>query len=173
MHILWCITGAGYFLKETADIMSNLSKEHKISVCLSHFGNDVIRTYGLSDTIKEISSHIHSNIAYSSSITKKLCLKEYDIVIIAPCTTNSVAKMVYGIADTLVTNIFSDALKNRITTLVLPTDQEKKIDITIPSDGSSATIFAKKIDLENVEKLRRMDDVIVLKSPRQILESTH
>ena len=103
-------------------------------------------------------SHVSSVLAYKDAEVTALC----DI---NEGAANSVAKMVYGIADTLVTNVFSDAQKNRINTLILPTDQEEKIDITIPfyvkndlcdceiclaekSCPNGAISYAKKVEID-------------------------
>lgn len=132
MHILWGITGAGFYLKETFEVMSEVSKEHKISICLSRAGSDVVRMYGLFEKMHDITQKIYAGCDYNTSVTKKIYTKFYDLLIIAPCTTNSAAKISKGISDTLVTNIFSDAQKNRVRTLIFPTDQKEVIEITIP-----------------------------------------
>ncbi len=222
MHILWCITGAGFKLNKTVEIMSKISKKHTISVCFSKIGKKVAKMYGFFKKIENISKFIYSDIEYSTKIARNICLKNYDKIIIAPCTTNSIAKMVYGICDTLVTNAYSDSQKNKIESLIFPTDQKKEIKIKIPFyikdklcdceicypqkycpkdaikyngrlkidfdkcnscyiciekcpkdaivKGYPMKIYAKQIDLNNLDKLKNTQNVTILKSPKQLLE---
>lgn len=54
----WGITSAGYFLRETFSVMYRAVKEKdlKVTTFLSSAGAGVVRIYGLSDKLKEISS---------------------------------------------------------------------------------------------------------------------
>ncbi len=62
----------------------------------------------------------------------RLAKKEYDLVVIAPCTANTVAKAVYGIADSLAGNIIAQAVKSRTGVYVLPTDIDRVLETKVP-----------------------------------------
>ena len=55
-------------------------------------------------------------------------------MIVSPTTANTVAKIVHGISDTLVTNAVAQAGKGRVRTLMVPVDIEPgDIDTVLPS----------------------------------------
>lgn len=142
MRIAWAITGAGHLLKETIDILEELSTEHKITVFLSRAGEEVLKIYGLYPTIQKITTPtekyrtiIHENDQkYSYPISGRFSMSQYDILIVSPTTSNTTAKIVHGIADTLVTNIIGQAGKGGIPTYIIPVDtQPGDIETVLPS----------------------------------------
>jgi flavoprotein len=80
-------------------------------------------------------------------------------VVVAPATSNTVAKCVWGISDTLVTNIFAQAGKCRIPSIVFACDTEPEVTTESPSDW--VTLYPRSVDLENVEKLKAFERVTV------------
>ncbi len=134
MKILWCITGAGQFLSEVYEFMGNINGKKKITVAFSRAGFEVSQMYGLFRKIKKNSIEIilEDGQGASSPAIGRLPKKEYDFVVIAPCTANTIAKIAYGIADSLVSNIVAQALKSRIPVYILPTDAKKIQKTRIP-----------------------------------------
>ncbi|MFQ6126445.1 MAG: flavoprotein [Candidatus Heimdallarchaeota archaeon] len=55
----------------------------------------------------------------------------YNFLLVVPATANTVAKIVVGIVDTLVTNSVSQAHKGAIPIYIFPVDQEPGSLITI------------------------------------------
>ncbi|RLI95331.1 MAG: hypothetical protein DRO90_00530 [Candidatus Altiarchaeales archaeon] len=140
MRILWCITGAGHFLTDTFKFMKNISEENEIIALFSNAGLEVVRMYGLYDEIENISINVikERERGYSGDIiVGRLAMKEYDKVLIAPCTANTVAKIVYGIADSLVSNVAAQAIKCNVPVFVLPTDVEREQITEIPLNINS------------------------------------
>ena len=86
-----------------------------------------------------------------------------------PATANTVAKIAMGIADSLVTNAVAQALKIRVPTYIFPVDQKSGSITTILPSGEELTITTRDIDLENVEKLRSMEGISILKHPSEII----
>lgn len=127
MRILWCITGAGQFLKESFDFMKKFSENGKVTIVFSNAGYEVAQIYGLLEEIERNFSEIilEKEQGASSPVVGRLPKKEYSLVIVAPCTANTVAKIVYGIADSLVSNIVAQAGKSKVPVYVLPTDAKK------------------------------------------------
>jgi dihydromethanopterin reductase (acceptor) len=132
--IVWCVTGAGQFLEESCEFIKKLSEqEHKITLAFSGAGYEVARMYGM-ECIKKYakSTVLEEEQGKSAPFSGRLNKKNYDFVVVAPATANTVAKIVYGIADTLVTNIVAQAGKQNIPVFILPTDAEKHQETKIP-----------------------------------------
>jgi dihydromethanopterin reductase (acceptor) len=134
MKILWCVTGAGQFLSESIDELNKHTVESQVTLVLSKAGQEVCRMYGLLPDLEKRYSEIiyESNQGGSSPVVGRLSQNEYDLVLIAPCTANTVAKIVSGIADSLASNIAAQAGKCKVPLYVLPTDAVKKQKTKIP-----------------------------------------
>jgi dihydromethanopterin reductase (acceptor) len=140
LKIAWGVTGAGHYLKESYDVMKELKKEgHSITTFLSRAGEEVSKMYGLFDELGSISDGSYLNEVYldssqGSSFPKigRFNVGRYDLFILAPATSNTVAKIVYGIADTLVTNCAAQAMKSDVKTLIVPVDMEGDVLSKMP-----------------------------------------
>jgi dihydromethanopterin reductase (acceptor) len=129
MNIAWGITGAGHYLAESVAAMKKLSEGNRVCTFVSGAGEEVLRMYGLFDELQKISSgdyleeiFLESGEGKSFPKTGRFMLGRFDLLIIAPATSNTVAKMVTGIADSLVTNAAALANKAGVPVYVLPTD---------------------------------------------------
>ena len=71
---------------------------------------------------------------------------------IAPATSNTVAKCIYGISDTLVSNIFAQAGKCRVPSIVFACDTAPQMETEAPSKW--VTVFPRPVDLENTQRLK-------------------
>ena len=141
-HIAWAITGAGHFLEETFDAITELVKTQKATVTtfLSCAGKQVVQTYGLWDKLNEVScgGNLQEIVTESAkdpafSSAGRFILDMYDVLIVSPATANTVAKIVYGIADSLVTNLVAQAQKANIPVYMVPTDQQEGcVETTLP-----------------------------------------
>ena len=76
----------------------------------------------------------------------------YHTVVIAPATSNTVAKCAFGISDTLPTNMFAQAGKLGIPGIVFACDTEPVVVTRSPHDW--VTLRPRRIELDNVERLR-------------------
>lgn len=135
MRILWCITGAGHLLEETVEVIEKKSKKDEITVVYSTAGFEVACMYGVEERIKKAAYEIiyEKDQGKSSPFIGRLPRKEYDKVVVAPCTANTTAKIAYGIADSLITNIVAQAGKAKIPLYVLPTDGIRRQTTRIPA----------------------------------------
>lgn len=165
--IAWGITGAGAFLKDCVEIISSLPKD-KVDIFLSKAGEEVLRIYNLWDCLRGYSLVLDRSS--SSPSCGLLYSGIYSLLVIAPATSNTVAKIVYGIADTLITNIFAQAGKAGISSIVLPTDVDEGL-ISLSPSGKSIIIKKRKIDEENISKLASMDGVKVVSSVAELKEA--
>jgi flavoprotein len=114
LRIAWGITGCGDYLKESLDIMKDLAREHNLDVrvYLSEAGEMVVKWYRLFNDLKTSFPKTYSekspNIPF---LVGDLQLGKYDFLLITPSTSNTVAKIVAGISDTLLTNAAAQAKK--------------------------------------------------------------
>jgi dihydromethanopterin reductase (acceptor) len=140
LHIAWGITGAGHFLRESYRVMEELKKDgHSITTFISGAAEEVTRMYGLFDSTSKISDGSYLNEIYldsrqGSSFPKigRFNVGRYDVFILTPATSNTVAKIVYGIADTLVTNCAAQAMKGGVPVLIVPVDRESGVISEMP-----------------------------------------
>ena len=73
----------------------------------------------------------------------------------APTSSNTVAKCVCGISDTIATNIFAQSGKCKVPCIFFPCDTAPELKTMAPS--GIVDVFPRKIDLENVEKLKKFE----------------
>ncbi|ADP77602.1 archaeoflavoprotein, MJ0208 family [Methanothermus fervidus DSM 2088] len=145
MRVAWAFTGAGHFLKESVMIYEKVAKKHDVTVLMSKAGEEVLKMYGLYDRVKKFTGGYYKELVrekdqeYSFPITGRFSLGRYDLLIVSPATANTVAKIVHGIADTLVTNAVAQAGKGRVKTLIVP------VDIKV---GKNETVLPSKLELD-------------------------
>jgi dihydromethanopterin reductase (acceptor) len=134
MNVLWGITGAGHHLTESACAIRKISKKNTVTVAFSGAGYEVAQMYGLLSEIEDAASETirEETQGWSSPIVGRVALREYDAVVVSPCTANTAAKIVHGIADSLITNVVAQAVKSRTPVYVVPTDQQKTEETTLP-----------------------------------------
>jgi len=129
MNIAWGITGAGHLLKESYDTFRMLAQKHQITIFVSGAGEEVLRMYGLLDKLNEISGGEHlqeifleSQSGRSFPKAGRFLLGKYDALVVSPATSNTVAKIVHGIADSLITNAVAQANKSGTPVYIVPVD---------------------------------------------------
>ncbi len=143
IQVAWAITGAGHFLEETFIVMKQLVKTNKIIVTtyLSSAGEQVVKRYGLWNKLEQISSGEYLQEILKDnkqdpgfSHTGRFIFDLYRALIVSPASGNTVAKIAYGIADTLVTNAVAQAQKANVPVYIGPTDQKEGfIETTLPT----------------------------------------
>ncbi|MBE6500549.1 MAG: dihydromethanopterin reductase (acceptor) [Methanobrevibacter thaueri] len=140
MRIAFALTGAGHLLRESVQVVEKLAKNHEVTILLSGAACEVLKMYGLYERIERITGGKYRELAtdlnqkFSYPITGRLSLGKYDLLIVSPATANTVSKIVYGIADTLVTNAVAQAGKGAVKTYMVPVDiRPGPIDTVLPS----------------------------------------
>jgi archaeoflavoprotein AfpA len=163
--IMWGMTGTGYVLQESIDLMKDLQENYglDLTVILSKEGAAVVKWYkkwlALSDTVKKVKVEKTPNIPFYAG---PLQLGNYDMFIVCPVSANSVAKIVHGIADTIITNCIAQAIKGGQKVYIFPSDQDTEPIVTSRPDGSPLVLKIRDIELENIEKLRKMEGIVVI-----------
>jgi dihydromethanopterin reductase (acceptor) len=163
-RIAWVITGAGHKLSECIDVLLNYDK---VDVFLSRAAEEVLVMYNQDARITVPKVRIYQETKPSSPLVVRLFGGTYSVLVIAPASSNSVAKFVYGISDTLGTNLFAQAGKSRIPVIVYPTDLEPIVD-TLGPHGKPFKVFPRPIDLENTKKLRSFAGVTVVDNHEEL-----
>lgn len=173
MRIAWGITGAGDLLEETIRAMISLKGEisARIDVFVSKAGRQILHWYHLWDLLSEeferVKVEVDANVPF---IAGPLQTGRYDVLIVAPLTANSTAKIAYGIEDTLITNTVAQTLKGTTPVILLPVDQHEGTVETVAPDGTRFKIRTRRVDLENVARLREMEGVTVVSSVKEMVE---
>ena len=164
-HLAWALTGSGHYLKESLEIALSLPN---VDLYLSKAAAEVLHMY--THSVSELRSRIRifrDNTA-SAAPVGLFYHGHYHTVVIAPATSNTVAKCVAGISDTLVTNIYAQAGKCRLPSIVFACDTEAEVTTESPSEW--VTLYPRRIDLDNAEKLSSFElttvvsDIEALKS---------
>jgi flavoprotein len=91
---------------------------------------------------------------------------DYHTLVVAPATSNTVAKMVLGLSDTLVTNIYAQAGKCRVPSIVLACDTISEVDT--PAPDRMVRLWPRKVDLEHTEKLKTYEATTVVESADEL-----
>ena len=173
LKIVWAITGAGDLIHETTAIMEKLVQQHNIelTLALSRAGSEVVTWYGLMDRLSRIGGKVHiEKSANKPFIAGPLQAGKYGCLIVAPATANTVAKVVRGIADSLVTNAVAQANKTNMPILILPVDRQLGTTTTTLPNGKKMTLSVRPVDAENCDRLRRMKGIRTLEAPDMIPE---
>lgn len=173
LRIIWGITGSGDRMDEILETMIHLNELDglKISVVVSKAGEQVLQWYRLLERLKSSFDRVlietNANVPF---IAGPLQIGKYDLLLVAPLTGNSTAKIAYGIADTLITNAVAQALKGNTPVFLYPVDQFAEPIETKGPDGIKFNVLPRTIDLENVDRLRNMEFVTVLTEPSEIAD---
>jgi archaeoflavoprotein AfpA len=171
--IAWGITGSGDRIVETVEVMKEIQKAYEdvldVRVFVSKAGEQVIKYYKLFNDLEKNFDKVWVEInANSPFLAGQLQVRRYEFLLLAPTTSNTVAKISLGLADTLLSNAAIMAQKAFVPTYIMPCDYKPGIITTILPDGSEMKLRIRKEDAEHVERLRRMEDITVIETPKEI-----
>ena len=158
-RIAWALSGSGHFLRECLDIVRELDN---VDLFLSEAAREVVRMYGYDLTDLKPGCKVHRDNTASAVPVMFLYEGNYRMVVLAPATSNTVAKCVAGISDTLVTNFYAQAGKCRIPSIIYACDTAPALITEAP--GKQVWVYPRPIDLENVDKLATFRDTRVVLS---------
>jgi len=165
MKFVWGITGTGFLIEESIDLMKELIENHnaEITVMLSEEGAVVVKWYKQWDYLNEVIDRVRvEKTANNPFLAGPLQIGKYDFLLICPVSANSVAKIVNGIADTLITNCVAQTIKGGVPVYILPSDQHKEPIVTSKPDGTPLVLKIRDIEIENVQKLKQMEGISTL-----------
>ena len=171
----WGITGGGDKIAEFIEVMKEIQKEYEstveIQVFLSKAAEIVLKYYRLEDDLRQnfakVTVEVNSNTPFLASWMQ---IRKYEFLLIAPATSNTVAKIANSIGDTLLTNATIMSLKAFVPVYIAPTDYREGTVYTKLPNGKEMKLRVRKEEVEQVKKLERMEDVFVLEGPQKIRE---
>jgi dihydromethanopterin reductase (acceptor) len=162
--IAWALTGAGHHLDGCVKILSRINAA---DIFLSQAAEEVLAAYRLLSLINSGEKNVYTSDKASAPAVGRFFSGKYAALVIAPATSNSVAKFVCGISDTLVTNLFAQAGKALIPIIVFPTDLSEEVDSIAPN-RASVRVHPRKIDIENVQRLSEFVGVHIVSSCEEL-----
>jgi archaeoflavoprotein AfpA len=173
--VAWGITGAGDKIAEFIEIMKEIQREYagtvEIQVFLSKAADIVLKYYNLETDLKQnfqnVSVELNSNAPFLAAWMQ---MRKYEFLLIAPATSNTVAKIANSIGDTLLTNAAIMSLKAFVPVYIAPTDYREGTVYTKLPNGKEMKLRVRKEEVNQVKKLERMEDLFVLEGPQKIRE---
>lgn len=159
----WALTGSGHFFTESIALIRELEE---VDLFVSAAADEVLRMYRQDKEALPATTRIFKETTASSAPVGQFYEGRYHTLVVSPASSNTVAKCVYGISDTLVTNCFAQAGKCRVHTIVFACDTAPEMMTMAPK--GPVPVFPRRIDLENTAKLKEFDDCTVVESVEEL-----
>ncbi|SAL03982.1 flavoprotein [Caballeronia ptereochthonis] len=155
----WCVTGSGHMIEESIALALRLPG---VDLFLSAAGEEVLPLYGW--PIPKLREHfkVFRDNSASSVPVGMLYNGDYHTLVIAPATSNTVAKCAFGISDTLPTNLYAQAGKQCVPGIVFACDTAPSVITQAPKEW--VEVRPRAIEFENVERLARFAHTTVARS---------
>ena len=160
----WVLTGSGHFFNESIELINYIKD---VDIFVSKAAEEVLVMYKKKGKISKEIKIYRDNSASSVSVGK-FYKNHYHTLVMAPTSSNTVAKCVYGISDSLASNIFAQAGKCKVFCIFFPCDTAPELKTLAPS--GYVDVYPRKVDLENVKKLKNFNDVDVVMSFKKLEE---
>lgn len=157
-RLAWAITGSGHYLRESLAILHTLEN---VDVFLSRAAAEIIQQYGFQQQLNDTGHRVYQDKTASSVPVELFYQGKYHTLVIAPATSNTIAKMAYGFSDSLVTNLYAQAGKTRVQSIVFACDTAPELESEAPREHM-VKVYPRKIDLDNIEKLKSFEATIVV-----------
>ena len=156
-RLAWALTGSGHDFTECLELMVRIGA---MDVFVSKAAAEVIYMYRRERQPFPRSTKIIKDTSASAAPVGRFYHGHYHTLVLAPTTSNTVAKCVLGISDTLITNVFAQAGKCRVPVIVYACDTLPEMDTMAPD--RMVHLWPRRIDLENTEKLRSFENTTVV-----------
>ena len=164
-RLAWAITGSGHYLRESLALLRTLEN---VDIFLSKAAAEIIKQYGFQAQLDATNHRVYQDKTASSVPVELFYEGKYHTLVIAPATSNTIAKMAYGFSDSLVTNLYAQAGKTRVPSIIFACD-------TVPETGHIAIesvaprnnivqVFPRQIDLDNVRTLSSFEHTHIVES---------
>ncbi len=163
-RLAWAITGSGHYIEECLEFLLTLED---VDVYISQAGVEVLKMYGVSLDDVRAKHPVYRDKTASSPPVGLFYKGYYHTFVMAPTTSNTIAKCVLGIADNLVTNLYSQAGKCKVPSIVYPCDIAPEMETTPP--GGKVMVYPRKIDLEGTDKIRTFEYTTVVESVDELI----
>ncbi len=172
-RVAWGITGAGDKIADYLTVMEAIKKQYTdtvdIQVFVSKAGEMVLKFYNMEKRLRENFEKVNVEVnANAPFLAAWLQMGKYEFLLIAPATSNTVAKIANGIGDTMLTNAAIMGLKAFKQVFVAPTDYDVGECMTRLPNGKEMKLRVRKEEVELVNRLRTMDGIRVLEGPEEV-----
>jgi dihydromethanopterin reductase (acceptor) len=161
----WALTGSGHFFKESLELIRSL--EH-VDIFVSRAANEVLHMYK-QKLLLPSTARIFRDTAASAPPVGQFYYGDYHTLVVAPATSNTVAKCVFGISDTLTTNVFAQAGKCRVPTIVFACDTAPEQETEAPK--GMVKVYPRRVDLANTQLLKEFEATSVVETLGQLVEA--
>ena len=152
----WALTGSGHFFRECLVAIRALEN---VDLFFSKAASEVLRMYK-QDLALPTSARIFRDTTASSPPVGYFYYGVYHTLVLAPATSNTMAKCV--ISDNLATNVFAQAGKCRVPTIIFACDTAPELETEAPK--GMVKVYPRRIDLENTDRLKSFDATQVVES---------
>ena len=171
-RLAWAITGSGHYLRESLAVLQTLEN---VDIFLSRAAAEIIKQYGFQAQLDATGHKVYQDKTASSVPVELFYAGKYHTLVIAPATSNTIAKMAYGFSDSLVTNLYAQAGKTRVPSIIfacdtVPATGEQAIESEAPRENF-VQVFPRKIDLDNVVKLATFEYTQIAESIGMLCEA--
>ncbi len=132
------VTGSGSWLREAGGVAALLSRLHRVTVAFTKAGFEVARMFGVLGLFRLAAPGgyyrelVVESLASGAPIVNRVAARRYDVVVIAPASSNTVAKIVSGIADSIASSTASQALKNGVPLIIVPSEAPGGVETELP-----------------------------------------
>ncbi|PKO46917.1 MAG: flavoprotein [Betaproteobacteria bacterium HGW-Betaproteobacteria-22] len=166
-RLAWAITGSGHYLRESLAILNTLDN---VDVFLSRAAAEIIQQYGFQSLLSSNNHRVYQDKTASSIPVELFYQGKYHTLVIAPATSNTIAKMAYGFSDSLVTNLYAQAGKTRVPSIVFACDTAPELESEAPREHM-VKVYPRKIDLDNIAKLKTFEATLVVDDMQSLRDS--
>jgi len=173
--VAWGISGAGDKIAEILNVMKDIKKQSEdlveIEVYISKAADTMLKFYRLEDDLRQNFSKVQVELNSNSPfLAAWLQSGKYEFFLIAPASSNTVAKIANSISDTMLTNAAIMSLKAFRPVYVLPTDYKESVVYTKLPNGKELKLRVRKEEADQVRKLEAMEDMHVIENPQKMNE---
>jgi archaeoflavoprotein AfpA len=176
IKVAWGITGAGDKIAEIIETMIDLKKKSEgiveIHVFLSKAAEIMLKFYRLDDDLRQnfakVTVESNSNSPFLAGMLQS---HKYEFLLIFPASSNTVAKIVNSISDTLLTNSALMSLKAFVPVWIMPVDFKENVIYTKLPNGKEMKLRVRKEEADQVRKLEATEDVHVFENPQKVREA--
>jgi dihydromethanopterin reductase (acceptor) len=154
----WALTGSGHFFKECIAMIRGL--EH-VDLFVTKAADEVVRMYKQELALPK-SARVFRDVTASAAPVGYFYYGVYHTLVLAPATSNTVAKCVFGISDTLATNVFAQAGKCRVPAIVFACDTAPELETEAPK--GMVKVYPRRIDLDNTGRLKAFEATRVVET---------
>jgi dihydromethanopterin reductase (acceptor) len=158
-RLAWALTGSGHYLQECLELVESRTD---VDLFVSRAAAEVLTMYGIDLKRGRERMTCYFDTSASAPAVARFYQGVYARLVVAPATSNTVAKMVCGISDTLVTNLYAQAGKCQVPSIVFACDTAPAMESAAP--GGQVMVYPRRVDLANVQRLRGFEYTTVVDS---------